>query len=723
MATYKFTLTTEDGTITFGADKVSNWSDIKPSLVVNDTYRGVFREFTNTFNFIGEPRTQIIKAIDTYGYDTEIYLTIDVGDDNGSRQSYKTIAYMLKAETQDIEINNLDVALNFVDSGFVGKVMNREDVAVNLDATESLDGETITVPEKLLWDVELHDRMLTFNSKYTQDDYSGTYQQSDDMGSQLFFPFPVTADYNTGDSPSALILTLEDYSNLQQTPLLAVIDKSTYGANGTIKINTKGTVKFTQRSGSEPYLMEYVVVLMLLYSEERRAEEGRWAEPIQEFDTGLISSFDGTDTINIDISGEYGFSLQEGDSLLFGVTLLKRYAVTTFNMSLEMDYNNVFISVISSFPSTTAKAMLPHELFTQLLRIYTGKETPFYSEFFGRKDLGYSQDGEGAYLAIMTGKMIRGFPWGAPEDEDDPRTVINTSFKDAFEALSAIYNLGATIEDIGNDRRLRIEPMDYFRQMNVVADIGDILSEPSRQIAQDYMFNNVKVGYENQEYEELNGLYAYNGEFGFSVPFQGDGDTLDIVSKWRADDLGIELTRRQQYSNDPTIDYRSDDDIFVIDCKKHGDNLNAFIVNNEFSLIEGIFEPERAYNLKISPKRNFYRWQEEIKACVLFKPDSDIKYIKGPNNPSLKTQISGENEIDEDADVEVSALKNPKFLPEILMISEAPLTLEQWENIKTNKTGVIKFTHRGVTLFGYIRSIEFDINRKTANFELLRANM
>jgi hypothetical protein len=50
------------------------------------------------------------------------------------------------------------------------------------------------------------------------------------------------------------------------------------------------------------------------------------------------------------------------------------------------------------FASTTAKCYLAHDLLNQLSTICANKKKGFYSDYFGRIDLGYSQDGPGHIL-------------------------------------------------------------------------------------------------------------------------------------------------------------------------------------------------------------------------------------------------------------------------------------------------------------------------------------
>src|SRR5690606_22163188 len=59
-------------------------------------------------------------------------------------------------------------------------------------------------------------------------------------------------------------------------------------------------------------------------------------------------------------------------------------------------------------PSQTY-AVLMHEIGDKLMQIITGEQNRFYSEFFGRKDLGYAEDGEYSKVGISLGFWIRQF--------------------------------------------------------------------------------------------------------------------------------------------------------------------------------------------------------------------------------------------------------------------------------------------------------------------------
>ena len=63
-------------------------------------------------------------------------------------------------------------------------------------------------------------------------------------------------------------------------------------------------------------------------------------------------------------------------------------------------------------------------------------------------------------------------------------------------------------------------------------------------------FQKLKQEAKDNEYEEVNGLYSFNGEFNFATPLQTSASILNLISPYRKDDIGIELTRRLQYESD-----------------------------------------------------------------------------------------------------------------------------------------------------------------------------
>lgn len=703
MASYRFTLRTPDSAITFGTENVRNWKDIEPGLTQNDTYKFIFRKFTNTFEFTGFARQLIIQTVDSYGYDVDIFLTIEVGNDNKERWSFVQLATNLKADVQELEVGELFASLNFADNEFESLLMNSDDKKTNIDITESFNGvELPAIETKRLW---CHDRTLIFNSQIlTENNESSTFFISDGE-----LTLPTTIKYKSDDNFKSLIAGRNLPEGAREFYLQSEKNRTiSFDFSININMSATGTMEATRwkmvlRKTSSP-ATESIICQSVGYG-------------------GIYADLnDGIPDINIIESYSLDIEILEGESLelfiYFDVAGIAAFSVI-LNTTLD-----IFGTSNEYYDPTTVDCILPHELFSQFVSIYTGQQNAFYSEFFGRKELGYESDGAGAYMALLNGKMLRGFPFNECQ--------FNTSLKEAFEALDAIFCMAGTIENIGGQYRFRIEPYKDLLTTNVIVTLGEMLSEVERRVNEKAIISEIECGYKELEFEELNGLYNFNGQFNFKTPLNIEGTKLDIVSKWIAGDVAIELTRRQSFQENPSKDFKFDKDIFIIDAKELREIINGEAVplgvplvartNEGYTKIEGIYASNLAYNLNISPKRNLLRWGWLISGCLTAKQSESIIYTGGTKNPNLVTQKTDEAEIIEKSDVLVSDMDTPLMLPDVFSIAEAELTKEQWDAISDARGGMVEFQNKGVRLFGRINEITFAINRKTANFELARAN-
>ena len=367
----------------------------------------------------------------------------------------------------------------------------------------------------------------------------------------------------------------------------------------------------------------------------------------------------------------------------------------------------------SYYDATKANCILPHELFSRYLSIYTGVKLPFYSKIFGRTDIGYESDGEWAYLVALNGKMIRGFPFS--------ECKLSTSLKDIFKAYNCILNLAATIETLPDgSKRLRVDKFDDLLDSTVVLSLGDIMTGVSRSLNKKYLWSEIIVGYKDQEYEALNGLGTFNGLTNLTTPLKSISTRLDLTCTFRTDDYGLEQIRRKQYKDSPTEDASGDDDIWLIDAFVDGGKLKAR-KTELFSKVEGILNPESVYNLRLSPGRNLRRWGNVVHSCM--PKGGVIKFGSGPKNTDLVTRLLTETkDLTEKADVNTNDLDPALFVPETLIIGECPFNKEQWLSLQQNLGGIVEFENKGVKLYGYIEEMENEAAKKLANFELIRIN-
>ena len=710
MASYKFTLRHPDGVDIFGTEYVSNWADISTSLTEHDVYKGVLREFSNTFEFNGYIRNRIVSMLDIYGYDVAIYLTIEKGNDNKEQWSFVQWSDELKADIQSIDIDELTCKLDFADNEFTAKLMARHDTKVNLDVTENIDG--VNIGGLAYSDIKLHDRKLIFNSEleYPEKiDVIGGEEENTSGVAIMTFPFDIkyVSDKNFKSIPFSIV---ED----QELGASAFYLKSDADRTLNIEINVRNNLNLLNiiiqgryswkvellkvSSNDNGDILSTTVVESFYKSEGYGGTEPDITPSNQDFNHDFTINYKDSLSVSKNDSLQLGFYISS-------TTPLAVASLTTYEAKITCTSNE-------SYPETKSKCLRPHEGFSRLVKILTGT-TGFYSEFFGRKDLGYTSDGAGAYLSVQNGRMIRNFP--AAEYQ------LNTSLKEMFQSFNAVYCLCATIEKRDNKDVFRVEPYETFRNMKRVVKLGDFTNNISRSINPKRIFSEIIVGYKDQEYEELNGTFQFNGETNYSAPITTEGAKLDGLCKYRADDIGIELTRRLQYADDPSKDYRADKDIFLIDAKPVNGMLEAKKAE-DFVSVTGIYEPQLAYNLDITPARNLRRWGSYIRAGFFGIEDRKLKFVKGPSNQALTTTKTGEDyTVIEGADVLISDLSNPIEYAESIKIAEAAISDQDFISINENRGGLIEFESAGVKLFGRIAEAEFDANKKIINFELNRA--
>lgn len=152
---------------------------------------------------------------------------------------------------------------------------------------------------------------------------------------------------------------------------------------------------------------------------------------------------------------------------------------------------------------------------------------------------------------------------------------IHTSFSDFFKTFFCQYGIGLGIR--GNT--LVIELLSYFFQTDIqILDIGE-LTDWDIYVAEDLLYSSGKFGFENQDYEGLNGKYEFNNGQRWKFPVTSFTKEGDFVSPYRCDPIGIELYRTN-LNGKTTTDDSSDNDTFMINVVKTVNTIQYKAVKN-----------------------------------------------------------------------------------------------------------------------------------------------
>jgi hypothetical protein len=216
----------------------------------------------------------------------------------------------------------------------------------------------------------------------------------------------------------------------------------------------------------------------------------------------------------------------------------------------EIKKSDLTVTYEVTFEQTIIKALTPLRLFQKIVEKMTeGRHTASSSYLASMTD-----------LLITSGSAIR-------NHEGQTSTVNGSIFKTSLdEFFSSLKSKGIGL-GIENDV-LIIEKTSYFFKNDVAIELGEV-SDFEVVVAEDLVFNTIKVGYPNQTYDAVNGKDEFNVTQNYTTPHTRIVKELDLVSPYRADAYGIELIRLNLDGKD-TTDNSADNDTFFLNVKQGG---------------------------------------------------------------------------------------------------------------------------------------------------------
>lgn len=628
---------------------------------------GVFNKFAeNELKFVKEGRDYVQQCYEAFGTNADVALTV-------WKLNYDTLVYKLRFQgTLDFstyKISEISADVQVVDSSFAEKVLKREGVKVNLLGSRAIEGQDIGAPD--LDGLIAIPALDIVQSALWEQQENVIYTDSHIMPTEVInseFPEAATPTNVTGNDIAGALFTgaVENYTNLRFFGNVA-------GLINFDALDLKAAMRWN--------LNRYSAAGALL-----------GAINIEIINTDLIQSVD----------FEFGFNetipvLNIGEYLKFECTIL-------YALGWELNYRETTVTlnnVITTIAENNISGMLYHEVFERLVAHYTGLNGMVYSEFFGRTDIGYAADG--VIGAITPGRFIRNL--------SGTNDTFTTSLKELFESLS-LYCIGYGIEN----GVLRVEPMEYFFQSNVVLNISDRIATETivKEVIPDLLANSIKVGFNSFEYDRSGGIYEFNASSLFTTILNLI-NSFNIISPYRADTSGIIKLLEEV---DQSKDVKGDEDLFLLDLVR--DTLNYKLRTSEgFDLIAGGVDTDQNFNLLLTPARTIRRWGRYVRAMLDRWKLSRIIWQTSDKNTTLKTRITGEETVEENADIIVGSLAAPLWHPEKYLI-DAYLTTDEFNDLQADPKGMIKLAD---DKFGWILNAKCNNTSKEIKLQILRANL
>jgi hypothetical protein len=370
--------------------------------------------------------------------------------------------------------------------------------------------------------------------------------------------------------------------------------------------------------------------------------------------------------------------------------------------------SDVLITADTVYQDTEAEAFLIHDAAGGIVDRITGKEMGFYSQYLGSANTTYRQyDADGCHWAkvLVKGLQIRQYLLS-----DKPFFL---SFKQWWEGINPILNLGLGYEKIDDEDVIRVEEKAHFYNPEVVLNISSV-REITRTYDQQVMIKTFRNGYKQWQSDNISGIDDAQTKHTRASRFQKTGIDLVMESEFIAASTAIETTRRT--TKKKSADYKYDDDTFIISVNPNEtspDNTYEPARDENYEVVNNILNAETRYNFDITPARNFMRWAPWLFGGLQHYVGSFFKFVSGEGNYDLETERSvsdgcGEYDalLSEKQDIEVT--DDYYHRPELYKIV-TKLEIEDYLTIKNNPKNAIGIsqTEGGHKPF-FIKDLEYN---------------
>jgi hypothetical protein len=367
------------------------------------------------------------------------------------------------------------------------------------------------------------------------------------------------------------------------------------------------------------------------------------------------------------------------DVVQFGSsTSLALSSLSTYDFSIKCVYRK---------PFTYVPALRPKDLAQSLLN----KISQSYPVTIDSNNL----DTINNTKVITCGDALRGLP-GAK---------IKIKFSDLHKAFNSVFDLGIHFKSSSNTV--------YYDNLNGVifentqiADIGEV-KELKVLPANELLFSKLRIGYNSQTYDDVNGRDEFNQSVQFETPINRVTSEMDFTSPIRSDCYGAEFTRIN-LSGKYTSDASSDNDNWFLDIEDTSHVDGAIVYYNLFrysfgpATATGLITPTSVFNMRLSPKHNLFTKGDFISSCLQPMNAKYLVFTSGNKNTNF-VLFDGTNTYTENADENIGTLGNPFLLPIYFIVKTR--NLANIYSIIDNPLGYIKFQYKGNDYYGWAMKV------------------
>jgi hypothetical protein len=730
---WKFTLIDSSNVSTVVEPPVG-WNGIGGNLTRNIIHHGInINISTDSFEWVGEAYDLLYAEYLTNGANGQYQVQIDYECAEGDGYTNYFIGAFdfntFERQCSDYCFIKISVTASKCTDVF----MSRMGQDVDIEATTNFDGEAITPPLLRVLNIEGQDIFLQ-NTANNKDGANWSGHHDDNIGispANRYYYFPVYlpnnpimefGDSNISNVSPSLVYINNAQSNILVWPMapiqyLGYQNLSFYEA--TTSENVINTIDVTWRcKGTMTITCSYDADFDLYIFAEKASNfelltilgSTYIANGSIAANTPLVVSFDVSFTGTVT---NPSFVLQQ-ISYYFNIDIVKitTSGLDTFDVSVDYDgggVNYFNMETNSSNSASTATSVYLPELLKFLPTAYMDTDCPsVVMESELNQCLDFYQITKGSFIRNVTQPSV-------------PKLF--TSYEYLFDQCRKIFNIGWGFDN--NETELKIARIQEFYKSTIVVDVG-LVDKAIFTTAQDLIYGTINVGYNKWEAEEYNGLDEMNTERQYRRNIDSNPSELDLMADIISAGYTIEVTRRKNQAETGTSDWRYDDDLFIVNANVVEGNLYAYrgIDANP----DNVYSPNTRMNYVLTPARSLMRWFKSIAAAQPTVTNEQLIFTSGTGNYIAQGQMTTYcpvegSTLSERETIDVSNFDNDYYITPIwkteYVTFTAPFSMANFEDVKVNPYGAIRFRCSDTYYTGNIVEINHDPNAGLAEFKLL----
>lgn len=659
------------------------WDETTADFARDEKYHGIFRKLNSSMRFVEDGATILQSAFFTDGVEADVSVNIEAY--NTLTMAWETIF------TGDVDFSTINIGRDFVEAAVI-----ETGLPALIKANEGTE-YVIPLPT---------DTILDYSGiRLYGGEFSNSYALFDAIGSNSFFhssvnnllPWAIPQDFGSNNDNTQSAYSTQSVSDSIIQPRL---DRYFFTANRACIVDfvfSSSNVTFRTYLDNDDYnggtsqdTWTFTMYLRVRNSLGVITRENLLANvQITPQPSDLAAGFYVKD-LAVGIS-----SNQSGVSLVAGDKVYVEWDWEPADPAQRQPQNRAGIQVTALYVTGDVQAVLP------TIEIPTFRVMDLFDEIITRIDPTASTDSDyfgglplTEVMMLTSGDAIRGIT----------SPTIKVKLSDFFDSVSAIHGVGMSVAD----GVARLEKLSYIYNSTIGVPFGEV-SELSISAAIDLMPKTLEVGYNTEEYGELNGRDEFNARQQWVFPYTKISNKLDGKSLYRADMYGIDNYRISFYGSTDNDDDKADNEVFIIDAKYTAQvsGIRYYEVSRDkYTYIAGLQSLDTAYNMVYSPRSCLLRNQEKL-AAGLWKLTETIDLSSYDKNVNLQYSTGGSIQY-ESASIQSSSLTG------IFAPLYAEFTIDQktglWASLAANGRYKCSFVWNGTTYYGYIMDASVNID-------------